>query len=213
VAGQGCKWPEKHYQEYKKRGLESEWCQSRAPDESTLLCFPGLCRLVERHFELLHLAGVTEFPESTCRTIEVSQMIGRDFPRAGQVATLTPTGMKYVTSRCRCLVGVEALRLQSLWFGECESDRQQLDSMAEEVLLSLAGNAFEGSCCVALIFAACVFLSTGAARTELTSESITWLRTASEDASSCSGESLDEDPPSSPGTASSEGSLGWQCPA
>lgn len=149
------RWLALHLREYDARGMK--WWESAIPTDSVLTCFPGLRALQQRQFECLRLVGVTDFPERVTRTVDVSQMSGRAKLAEGFVHTLTPSGQKYITSRCRMLLGTEALRLQSLWFGEAA-----LSPFDDSLLLNLAGNAFEGSCCAATVFSSCVLLATGA---------------------------------------------------
>ena len=73
--------------------------------------------------------------------------------------TITPHCKLYLTSKCRFIFGVELLRLQSIFFPQ----ELQLIAFDDSLLKSLAGNAFEGSCCAATLFAASILVSRGSA--------------------------------------------------
>ena len=60
------------------------------------------------------------------------------------------------------MVGVEQMRLQSLWF-----DLDTLAKFENPLLGDLAGNAFEVSCCSAVLFSALLLLSSGFAEEPL----------------------------------------------
>jgi hypothetical protein len=65
---------------------------------------------------------------------------------------VTPTGEKYLTSRCRPLHGAEGLRLQGIWL-----DRDIVENFKGPFLQDLAGNAFEVSSCAVTIFVSMLF--------------------------------------------------------
>lgn len=91
------------------------------------------------------LCFIEYFPEHKARAVDLSQNF--NFTElAPYVPCLTPRGEKYITSRCRPLLGLESLRLQGLWVGD-ESDPEDFYAgMSEALLKDLAGNAFESSC-------------------------------------------------------------------
>lgn len=106
---------------------------------------PYLRTLTRRKRSLLYRIGVKHFPEHKARAVDLSQNF--NFTElAPYVPCLTPRGEKYITSRCRPLLGLESLRLQGLWVGD-ESDPEDFYAgMSEALLKDLAGNAFESSC-------------------------------------------------------------------
>ena len=69
---------------------------------------------------------------------------------------MLPRGRRYITTQCRFLLGMEEMHLQSLWF-----DDSLLQRFDNNLLCSLAGNAFEVSCCSAVVFTALLLLSAG----------------------------------------------------
>lgn len=142
------KWPSRHIAQFEAQGFE--WWSRTWPSDATLIVFPGLYALAPRQFEILKLMGITEFPEREPRSVDLSQTVGRSRVAEGFVHTLTPTGQKYLTHRCRFLHGVESLRLQSLWF-----DADAVGPFGDSLLRDLAGNAFEGSCCAASVLVCC----------------------------------------------------------
>jgi site-specific DNA-cytosine methylase len=157
------KWPEQHRVSFERKGMD--WLQVVVPDEATMRCFPGLRALHLREFDVLAYAGVIRFPENETRAIELSQCLNREEKaRLEQLSTVVPEMRKYVTSRCRFILGHEALHIQDIWYPPSVGDA--LDSMPSDFLADLAGNAFDGSCYSAVIFSTCVFLSQGAAARE-----------------------------------------------
>ena len=97
----------------------------------------------------MFLEDVT-YPEQGLQILEVSQSAGRTnvsdtVDREDLVmGTIYPNGRYYLSSRCRLPLGEEEMRLQSLWFGD-----GIMDKTPNHLLKSLAGNAFETSCCAA----------------------------------------------------------------
>lgn len=77
-----------------------------------------------------------------------------------QVSTILPKGQKYLSNKCRLLTGYESLMLQGLFWSH-EQDTL-LQSMDNDLLLSLAGNAFEASCCSAVLLA-CILVQAASA--------------------------------------------------
>lgn len=150
------KWPRLHADMYWSQGLRWEVAQSFSDQD--LIVFPGLASLTQREVEVLELAGIKQFPEEPGRLIETSQKAGRATPRTGSSPAIIPRGRVYLTDKCRLMDPVEALRLQSLHFPE-----HVLRTTEPRVLQSLAGNAFEGGCCLATIVATCTALAHGAA--------------------------------------------------
>lgn len=152
------KWPEQHAQ----LQPDGDWWLSHAPDPSTLAAFPGLLALSDREFDILGFGGVSEFPErGITRVVEVSQSASRlARVHSDCSALITPSGRKYVTSRCRLLLGLEELRLQSIVYPP-HQERMLRDIRLNTLTGDLAGNAMEGSCCVAVILACLTLLSTG----------------------------------------------------
>ena len=80
----------------------------------------------------------------------------------GYVRAITPRTKYYITDLCRVLIGIEELRLQSVHFPNMNA----LPCFSNELIRDLSGNAFEGSCCAAVIFCSRVLLSKGAAARE-----------------------------------------------
>jgi len=166
-------WLNKHLKLYSESG--KDWWRDAIPDAGTFKCFPGLYALTEREFETLALSGVADFPEKCDRTIDVSQSIGRGSISVNGVQAITPSGRKYLTKHCRILLGVESLRLQSLFF----ADDRALKQFSNGLLNDLAGNAFEASCCAASALVCCLVLSHGAAARQLARASIPGSPTSS----------------------------------
>jgi site-specific DNA-cytosine methylase len=150
------KWPNQHMQLFRERGLD--WWPSGYPSPDTIAKYPPLAYAMNRDLDILQLHGVT-FPEEELRMIEVSQSASRSTETALHVMTITPACKLYLTSKCRFIFGVELLRLQSIFFPQ----ELQLTAFDDSLLKSLAGNAFEGSCCAATLFAASILVSKGSA--------------------------------------------------
>eukprot|EP00969_Alexandrium_andersonii_P280263 12390330-Alexandrium_andersonii.AAC.1 len=68
-------------------------------------------------------------------------------------ALLITLFLRYVTTRCREMVGPELLGCQSLFM-----DMSTLLKFPDAVLRDLAGNAFEASCCAATTYVQCTVL-------------------------------------------------------
>ena len=112
-----------------------------------------------RKFENLHLAGVRNFPETCLRLFDVSQSLDRrgGEGRSDHTGAMAPQGRRYISTRCRILLGVEEMHLQSLRF-----DESALLPFDNKFLSDLAGNAVEVSCCSVVMFCALSLLATGA---------------------------------------------------
>ena len=111
----------------------------------------------------MHPHGIGFEPEKETRTIELKSIVDRrEFPRSGaQSVTIVRPGMrKFITSRCRFVRGVEALRLQEIWFPE--NVAPFLSEMPDRHLCDLAGNAFDLNCYAAVLFVGIVAVSSGA---------------------------------------------------
>ena len=110
---------------------------------------PYLKCFTARKRSLLFNLGVLTFPEATCRVAELSQNLS--WSRVlNVVPCLTPSGEKYLTKFCRPLLGVEALRLQGMWW---RPNAPYCRSFPDKLLRDIAGNAFEASCFAASFFA------------------------------------------------------------
>ena len=148
-------WPKRHSKLFAQRGEDWAGCQTEPSDDVKRL-FPGLFAIQPREFDRLYLGGVS-FPESKMRIIEVGQSAGRSSAESEVtdcMGTVIPNGRYYVTHRCRLLLGVEMMHLQSLWFPQ-EVEASTPDS----TLRSLAGNAFEVSCASAACLCALLLLA------------------------------------------------------
>ena len=154
-------WPAQHMKLFNSWG--KDWTSSHGPSQSERQLHPGLRALSSRELEVLTLAGVRRYPEQDMRLVEVSQNAGRGSAAMSRSTTaMVPRGRYYVTNKCRLLVGVEQMRLQSLWF-----DLDTLAKFDNGLLGDLAGNAFEVSCCSAVFFSALLLLSAGFAEEPL----------------------------------------------
>ena len=138
------KWHRSHERAFQRVGLN--WAASLHISPDSIMLWPGLAQLYAREVEILQYHGINEFPEETLRTIQVSQSLGRCPPMLGVCPAIIPRGRVYVSTKCRLLHPVEALRVHSLEF---PSDR--LAQVKDAALQDLAGNAFEAGCCLASI--------------------------------------------------------------
>ena len=127
--------------------LSREECASRAP---------GLLLFSKRENDILDIYGITQFPEPTTRTLEVSQGYVRTQIVDNCFACTMPQGRPYITSRCRAALGLEKLRVQGLWLENETAIRRISDNM----LSDLAGNAFEACCRMAATFCGMLLLAT-----------------------------------------------------
>ena len=158
--GRTPRWPRQHMEVFAQHGLD--WCTHFGPSNECKQQHPGLAAISDREFEALRLAGVTCFPEPRLRLVEASQTIGRH-PCSGDGYTgaVFPGARRYITSQCRLLLGIEEMHLQSLWFPD-----QVLSQFDNNLLCNLAGNAFEVSCCAAVVFAGLLILVSGVQASE-----------------------------------------------
>lgn len=136
-------WPALHSDMFEAIGEEA-W-RFQEPGLETKLAFPGLFALTRRQFEMLHLKGVRSYPDIACRVVDVSQSASRSRRTDGVMPCLTPGGEQYLSNRCRLLFGEEALRMQGVWY-DTPVMREKLRTFKNNLLMSLAGNAFELSC-------------------------------------------------------------------
>jgi hypothetical protein len=161
------KWPEAHFRKFEVATGSGvlDWCTYQTPDEATLMAYPGLLEYTERQFQVLHLMGIRSFPEKTLRIVDLPQNL--EFIDVSEhMPCVTPGGEKYLSTRCRSILAVEALRFQGIWL-----DEQLLSGFSEKLLMSLAGNAFETSCYAAVMWCLIVFMSRGAAERHCASQS------------------------------------------
>jgi hypothetical protein len=122
-------------------------------DLATLAKYPYLGTITTRKLEILTLLGVMAYPEEVCRSCDLSQTI--TFTKLTlHVPCITPSGEKYLSSRCRPLLALEAMRLQGIWV-----DASEASKFDEQVLMSLAGNAFETSCMAASVWSTLIYLA------------------------------------------------------
>lgn len=155
------KWPQQHLKCFEAKGLK--WWDTKYPSEEACESYPFLRCIHLREFDLLHLSGVAEYPARERRLVEVGQSLARHSPPLqGYVRAITPRIKYYITDLCRVLIGIEELRLQSIHFPNMNA----LPCFSNELIRDLSGNAFEGSCCAAVIFCSHVLLSKGAAARE-----------------------------------------------
>ena len=121
--------------------------------EEDVDAFPGLAALTERQAHILQLAGVQDFPEVVPRSIEVKHSGDRCRPKA-QASCILPAGQQYLTHKCRFMLPWESLGLQGIHV-EPELTRK----LSRALVQSLAGNAFETSCCLGTLCCTLVVLS------------------------------------------------------
>lgn len=147
-------WGPKHWKHFMDNELD--WFAASGPEADLEQYFPGLQVVHPREYEILYLQGIRSFPDLPTRVIETSQSLQRGSGETSPVCcpTMTPSGRKYVSSRCRFLLGAEQLRLQNVWL-----DPEVLSCFPNKLLADLAGNAFETSCCCAVVCAAFALLS------------------------------------------------------
>jgi site-specific DNA-cytosine methylase len=129
-------------------------------DRQLVHMLPGLATLSPRQWGILEdqdrrtgLLG--KMPEERPRTIDISQTVNRaSLSQPGVCHTWTPKSCLLHTGRGRPMLGVEGLRLQNIRFNDdLEAEAQLLSRWSNEQLSDLAGNAFQGNCCVAAVVA------------------------------------------------------------
>ena len=103
--------------------------------------YPYLDTLTTRKRALMCAIGVSAFPEKQIRVVDISQNKARTNLVSGYVPCITPKGEKYLTDRCRPLLGVEALRLQGMWL---EPGNPQIHDMSDSLLRDLAAECSLG---------------------------------------------------------------------
>jgi hypothetical protein len=124
--------------------------------------FPALKKLPMRELDIL--MGECPFvPQRSARIIDTSQSAGRVHKKArtsggGEInaegelvsQTMTPAGIFFHTGRVRCLLGIEKLRMQGLYL---DPAFVRAHGFSDNLLSSLAGNAFASPCCCAATLA------------------------------------------------------------
>ena len=138
-----------------------EWWLNPFSDPEILRDYPGLLALGDRELELLRHHRIDIPDLQAARTIDTSQTALRTRPsKAGRSYCLTPKARMYLTHRCRFVHGMEALRLQNVWYGSHAED-ELLRMFGNATLFDMAGNAMEGCCLSCVIMASVCVLSAG----------------------------------------------------
>ena len=101
-----------------------------------------------------HRIAAPELAGAAPRPGDVSQDPKRRRAYDGEVACLTPKGRVYLPHRHRFLLGLEALRLQNVWYSASQ-ESCVLEQFPQAFQYNLAGNAMEG-CCLAAVILSCV---------------------------------------------------------
>ena len=145
------KWHAQHEARFGSRGLD--WHSSRHFSEAELANFPTLAALTDRQVEILELAGVQSFPEDTPRAVEMKHSADRCRP-GSHASCILPNGQQYLTHRCRFMLPYESLALQGI-----HVEPEFAQRFPRMLVQSLAGNAFETSCCLGTLCCTLVVLS------------------------------------------------------
>ena len=151
-SGRALKWHKKHEKAYNDSGRC--WLLANRFSLHQLEAFPGLSVLCDRQVEALDLAGVVSYPEAVARTVELKHNLDRVRPSSDIASCVLPGASMYLTHKCRLMHPSEALSLQGI-----DVDEHLVRQFSGSVLQSLAGNAFETSCCLATFFCTMVTLS------------------------------------------------------
>lgn len=146
------RWEETHKAAYEKASLN--WEQRLRVTAADVEALPGLLAFSERQEQCLEIVGVRSFPQNgECQTVELLHSAGRARPRS-TASCILPSGCQYLTSRSRLLHPVESLMLQGIHVAP-----QTLEDHSYATLESLAGNAFETSCCLSTVLCTLLVLS------------------------------------------------------
>lgn len=140
-------WSASHAALFAKHG--QEWSKPSVPPPHIFRQFPHLNGLTERQFDTLALNHV-KFPEADRRCIDLTQGAGRAHMQTQRYPIVTPDCELYLTDLGRCVVGQEALGMQSIHYGQ---RHHLLACYPSAFLKNLAGNAFNGHCDAALLIA------------------------------------------------------------
>ena len=135
-------WAEQNSEMCEQQGLN--WMEQRGPSLDAMELFPGLQKLNPKQLDELASLGV-EFPEKHCRTIDLSQSISR-LKLVDGFGCQSPQMIQYLTDRCRTTLGVEAMQLQNIHYG---NNHYKLLEHNNTTVQDLAGNAFEAYSCAA----------------------------------------------------------------
>ena len=157
LASGAVRWPPRHCDLFRARGLQ--WDAPHVLDcepDMQQLC-PGLADLTQREREVLTLAGVTNYPMTEEVSVEITQSAGRQRLHHEHCSTILPKGRQYLGRRCRLMHPYEALRCHGIYLPEAT-----LSGFAPALIESLAGNAFDTGCCLAVLVATLALISTGA---------------------------------------------------
>lgn len=153
------KWVERHIDRAEATGRD--WSSYRMFGRHVQEMCPGVEHLSQRERDLLHVLNI-KVPTDVQMIIDVSQGfrnedVNFNMPHVGGTVCITPTMRPWVCHRSRLGSGVESLNLQNIFF---EADQvPHLSAFSNDELQNLAGNAFNGSCCLAVMLTAIVGIS------------------------------------------------------
>ena len=112
------RWVNKHVALFAKAGVDWASVDATPPHEVIEAC-SGLLSILPREFKLMLLEGIKSSPEARgTRSLEVGRNanLGREHVHDKLVTAVVPRMRKYITTRCRLVLGREALNLQSIFF-------------------------------------------------------------------------------------------------
>jgi len=152
------------------KGHVREWMAGTFQQELTpdlLDAFPGLREVTTRQWDVLQAVGVKSLPEHTSRVLDITQSPSMSAPAVESSNCITPQGIQFHTKKCRRFLGMEAMRLQNIWYPDQESLYKMLAGgehgenpeqflKLDRLLTDMGGNAFNANCCVVTVLAALV---------------------------------------------------------
>lgn len=130
--------------------------------------FPGLRELSDREVDVLNCRGIV-IPSATPSVVDVSQSLNRTREVVGGSGCVTPGMRCMLTHRGRLALGMEAMALQGIHYG----DRHHLLRVWPNAdLMDLAGNAFNVHCAFGSFLVACTLLARCAGAMQTSTESV-----------------------------------------
>lgn len=140
------KWVDDHRRALASRGKDW-WALARPDQDIVRQLMPGMLRLTDRQWDLLLSKGFDLETNRQHSCIDLSQTADFSSMMHGVTPCITPGCMILSSQRRRLLCGEECLRLQGIVYSP--ELHNSLRSFPNELLVNLAGNAFETHCCVA----------------------------------------------------------------
>ena len=145
-----------HLDTYRANGREDQSYNDPVLTKMNLMLWPGLLEMTLREAEVLNFWGI-RVPEPTCTVVHTNYQMGWSKPSEQELWTISSRAKLYLAHRVRYALAEEMLDIQGVVF-PVELQRR-LQEFSEELLTDLAGNAFDGTTCVAMMLMVVSFVA------------------------------------------------------